>query len=168
MNKFSLRVAAVLALLISASLAQQAKKTGVLEASELKTVVPVSYFFDGLNASVQARNSAAARFDNGKLFIAALVDNSGYSADVQKKYQGLLITETKVTINDKELGPGEYGFGFTADGKFTVMDVATTELLSIDFKTDDNLKRAVPLKIVADGDSYKLYAGKKYVTVKAK
>jgi hypothetical protein len=168
MIKSSLRVALVLALFVSAALAQQAKKTGVLEGADLKTVVPVSYFFDGLNASVQARNSSAVRFDGGKMFIVALVDNSGYSADVQKKYQGLLITETKITINDKELGPGEYGFGFIADGKFTVMDVATTELLSTDSKTDDSLKRAVPLKIVADGDSYKLYAGKKYVTVKAK
>lgn len=168
MMKSAVRIAVVLGLLVSGALAQQAKKTGVLEGADLKTVVPSSYFFDGLNAPVQERNSGAVRFANGKLFIVAMVDNSGYSADVQKKYQGLLITETKITINDSELGPGEYGFGFLADGKFTVMDVASTELLHSEYKTDDTLKRAVPLKIVADGDSYKLYAGKKYVTVKAK
>lgn len=148
--------------------APAAKKPGVVEAADLKTVVPTSYFFDGLVASVQSRNSGAARFANGKMLVAAFVDNSGYSADISRKYQGLLITETKVSIGDAELPPGEYGFGFVAEGKFLVLDVAANEVLSTKFQQDDSLKRPVPLKIVSDGDGYRIYAGKKYVTVKAK
>jgi hypothetical protein len=160
-------------LLASSSFAQQAaapapKKPGVVEAGDLKTVVPTSYFFDGLVASVQSRNSGAARFPNGKMLVAAFVDNSGYSADISRKYQGLLITEAKVSIGDAELPPGEYGFGFVAEGKFLVLDVAATEVLNTKFEQDESLKRPVPLKIVADGDGFRIYAGKKYVTVKAK
>jgi hypothetical protein len=168
MKKSAVRVAFLLVALVCTALAQQAKKTGVLEGAELKSVVPSSYFFDGLVSPVQARNSGAVRFENGKLFLAALVDTSGYSADVQKKCQGLLITETKASINDADLAPGQYCFGFTADGKFVVLDVSSAEVLHADAKSDDTLKRPVPLKIAADGDSYKLYAGKQYVTVKAK
>lgn len=157
-----------IALLVCTSFAQQVKKPGIVEPTDLKTVVPTTFFFDGLVATVQSRNSGAMRFANGKMFVAALVDNSGYSSDISRKYQGLLITETRISIGDAELSPGEYGFGFTAGGKFVVLDVAAKEVLQTSFQQDDTLKRPVPLKIVADGDHYRLYAGKKYVIVTAK
>lgn len=163
-----LRVALCSALLVCSAFAQQAKKTGVLEPGELKTVVPTNYFFDNLVATVQSRNAGAIRFDNGKMLVAAFVDNSGYSTDIAAKYQGLFITETKIAIGDAELGPGEYGFGFTKDGKFVILNVAAEEVTHTTVQQDDSLKRPVPLKIVADGDGYRLYAGKKYVTIKAK
>ena len=34
-------------------------------------------------------------------------------------------------------------------------------------KIDDKLPHPVPLRMVADGDSYRLYAGRKWVTLKA-
>ncbi len=157
-----------IALLVCASVAQQSKKPGVVDPADLKTVVPTNFFFDGLVASVQSRNSGAARFDNGKLLVAAFVDNSGYSSDVAAKYQGLLITETKISIGANHLDPGQYGFGFTKDGNFVVLDVGENELFRTAFDVDDQLKRPVPFKIVADGENYRLYAGKKYVVVSAK
>jgi hypothetical protein len=63
------------------------------------------------------------------------------------------------------LPPGEYGFGFAGD-KFVVMNVASEDALSVPSQTDAELKRAVPLKLVEDGAGYKLYAGKKWVSVK--
>ncbi len=165
-----MRATLSIALLLSCSFAAfaQAKKNGVLEPADLKTILPSTYFFDGQSAPVQSRNSGAVRFENGKLFIVSLVDNSGYSTDVQAKYQGLLITETTVTVGDKELGPGEYGFGFTKDGKFNVLNVAGDEVFSTATQSDDSLKHAVPLKVAAGDGGYRLYAGKKYVTFKAK
>ena len=41
---------------------------------------------------------SAFQLADGKMVIAALVDASGYSTAIQQKYQGLLITETKLTI----------------------------------------------------------------------
>ena len=159
--------ALVVALILGNAFAQT-KKTGVLDSADLKTVVPANYFFDGLVASVQSRNSGAVRFDNGKLLIAAFVDNSGYSSDVQAKYQGLFITETNLDIGGTELHPGQYGFGFTKDGNFVILNVAVNQLVSTSFETDNELKRPVPLKLAADGTNYRLYAGKKYVVIKLK
>ena len=96
---------------------------------------------------------------------AALVDASGYSTAVQQKYQGLLISETKLNIGGSELAPGAYGFGFAGD-KFTVMNVANEDVLSVPSQTDASLKRPVPLKLTEDGGVYKLYAGRKWITVK--
>jgi len=147
--------------------AQQAKP-GMLTAEELKKVVPSTYFFRGQSGSVQLRNSAGFRGQEGKLVLAGFVDTSGYAADLAEKYQGFLITELKLDIEGSELVPGEYGFGFTKDRKFVVMDVGANDLLSVSFKRDENLKRPVPLKIVEDGGSYKLYAGKNWVSLKLK
>ena len=139
---------------------------GVLSVEDVKRVVPPSYFFRGQSASVQLRNSAGFRTADGKLVLAGFVDTSGYSADVAEKYQGFLITEVKLYVEASQLPPGEYGFGFSKDGKFLVMDVGANDLFSVSSHLDENLHRPVPLTIVADQGSYRLYAGKKWVSLK--
>ena len=98
--------------------------------------------------------------------LAALVDASGYSTAVQQKYQGMLATEVKLNIGGSSLAPGQYGFGFTSDGKFVVMNVANDDVLSVSWQNDAELKRPVPLKLVEDGEGYKLYGGRKWVGIK--
>jgi hypothetical protein len=148
-----------------AAMAQE-KKAGVLSADEVQKVVPATYFFADKVAQVQMRNAVALRATDGKIVEAALVDSSGYSTAVAEKYQGLLITSKKISVEGKELAPGQYGFGFTNDGKFRLMDAGANDVFLVASHMDDTVKRAVPLKLVASGGEYRLYAGKKYVTVK--
>jgi hypothetical protein len=138
---------------------------GVLSVDDIKKVVPPSYFFRGQSAPVQIRNSAGFRTADGKVVLAGMVDTSGYSSDVAEKYQGLLITEVKLHIEGTELAPGQYGFGFSKEGKFLVMDVGANDLFSVASHFDDKLHRPVPLTIMADQGSYRLYAGKKWVSL---
>lgn len=151
--------------MLASAIAQQASKH-ILSSDELKKVVPAEYFFRGQKAPVQVRNSVGFQLADGKMMLAALVDASGYSTAIQQKYQGMLITETKLNIGGSELKPGQYGFGFSADGKFTVMDVANNDVLSAPAETEAALQHAVPLKLVEDASGYKLYAGKKWVRIK--
>jgi hypothetical protein len=168
--KHLLRYSVVTALILCvafAAVAQekaQDKKPGVLAGADLKLVVPTNYFFDDQVAPVQVRNAVAVRAKDGKVVTAGLVDTSGYSTDVAQKYQGYLITSKKITIEGQTLNPGQYGMGFSG-GKFRVMDVGANDVLSVDSKVDDKLARPVPFKAVASGAEYRLYAGKKYVTV---
>jgi len=138
----------------------------ILAADALKKVVPASYFFAGQSAPVQARNSVGLKTAAGKFVLAGLVDTSGYSTAIQEKYQGFLITEVKLSFDGGTLEPGAYGFGFK-DGKFLVMNVAATDLFSAPSQTDEQIKHAVPLKLEKDGEGYRLYAGKKYIALKA-
>jgi hypothetical protein len=156
-----------LILLLALAAAAQSKKTGVVDASEMKQIVPTNYYYDGQVAPVQFRNAAAVRLDGGKIVQAGLVDNSGYSSDIAAKYQGYFITEQKIKIGSSELAPGQYGFGFSG-GKFRIMDVGGNDVLQADQQTDESLKRPVPLKITADAGNYRLYAGKKYVVLTVK
>jgi len=165
MNILRTAILGALALTTLAS-AQQASKH-ILSSDEVKKATPAEYFFRGQKAPVQLRNAVGFQLADGKMMLAALVDASGYSTAIQQKYQGMLITETKLNIGGSDLPPGQYGFGFTADGKFDVMDVANNEALSAASQTDSTLQHAVPLKLVEDGAGYKLYAGKKWVGIKA-
>ena len=165
----NLRLAAagtLVAVLLASGLAQKAAQH-LLSSDELKKVVPSEFFFRGQKAPTQLRNAAGFQTAGGQITFGALVDASGYSTAIQQKYQGMLVTESKLDVGGSELAPGEYGFGFTAD-KFVVMNVASDDLLSVPFQTDAELKRAVPLKLVEDGAGYKLYAGKKWVAVKVR
>lgn len=161
--RFITTAALLLTTLLAA--AQQVSKH-ILSADELKKAVPTEYFYRGQKAPVQLRNAVGFQLPDGKMTLAALVDASGYSTAIQQKYQGLLITETKIEIGGTSLPPGQYGFGFTSEGKFLVMDVGNNDVLSTSSQTDAQLKHAVPLKLVEDGAGYKLYAGKKWVGIK--
>jgi len=158
-------ISALILSLVVASAAQQASKH-VLSSDELKKAVPAEFFFRGQKAPVQLRNAVGFQLADGKMALAALVDASGYSTAIQQKYQGMLITEAKLMIGGSELAPGEYGFGFTAEGKFVVMDVANNDVMSAPFQTDAALQHAVPLKLIDDAAGYKLYAGKKWVSIR--
>jgi hypothetical protein len=167
MKKTRWQVLATAALaLIGCALAQEVSKH-ILSSDELRKVVPTEYFFRSQKAPVQLRNAVGFQLADTKMMLAALVDASGYSTSIQQKYQGMLITESKLNIGGSSLPPGQYGFGFAADGKFNVMDVANNDVLSASYQTDPVLQRPVPLKLVEDGEGYKLYAGKKWIALRA-
>src|SRR5258707_13225028 len=134
--------------LVSVTLAQAGAQ--ILTGEQVKKLAPNSYYFAGQSAAVQVRNTAGLKNSAGKVVLAGLVDTSGYSTAIQEKYQGFLITETKLSFDGGTLEPGQYGFGFK-DGKFLVMNVASTDLFSAGTKNDDQLKNAVRLKLGKNG-----------------
>jgi len=163
-----LRAAFIMCLAFSAVAQTAPTSPTVVAAADLKKVVPEAYFFRGLSATTQLRNSSAIHYPDDFYVIAGLVDTSGYSSDVKAKYNGFFITEKKLQFDGGgTLGPGQYGMGYTADGKFHILDVAGNELVVADIKMDDKLARPQPLKIVMDGATAKLYLGKKYVSFTA-
>ena len=140
-------------------------KAGLLSAAEVKKVLPSDFYFSGQVAPVQARNSAGIRFADKKLFLIAMVDTSGYSSNVAEKYQGMLITEAAVNIAGSNLPAGVYGFGTSPDGKFNVMNMGGDQVATVATETDNAVAHPVPLTMKEDGGKYRLYLGRKYVTI---
>ena len=140
----------------------------VLTGAELTRVVPPGFYFQGLSAPTQMRNSAAARFGTKRFVIAGLVDTSGYAADVRAKYEGFFITDSPIAINGSALGAGAYGFGFSNDGKMQILDLAGNKILSVATAKDGDLKRPRPLMMTKAGNGMRFYSGKDYVTVTAR
>ena len=167
--KLSLKLVLLIAALVLAAGSAVAQDGGtVLTGADLTRVVPTSFYFQGLSAPTQMRNSAAARFGKDRYVISGLVDTSGYSADVRAKYVGFLITDSAITLNGETLSPGAYGFGFPTEGKMKVMDLAGKDLLSVPVTNDKALRRPRPLMMSADASGVRLYAGKDYVVIAAK
>jgi hypothetical protein len=138
----------------------------VLKPAELANLLPAAVFFRGQSAPVQVRNSGGVRFSDNDLTLVALVDTSGYSSQVQEKYQAYLITEKALDIDGHQLPIGAYGCGFLADGTFIVMDLAGHQLFVAHTTHDNDLRRPTPLQIMAESDQpgrFRLYAGRSYV-----
>jgi hypothetical protein len=153
---------AVFLLTSLSSLAQSASPT-ILHAAEAAKILPDAVFFRGQSAPVQMRNSAGIHFANDMFVLTALVDNSGYSSGVQQKYQAYFITEVPLDFSGQTLKPGAYGVGIVKD-HFIVMDIAAHDLFTAPVTHDAELKRPTPLQLNADGDHYRLYFGRDYVS----
>ena len=169
LRKCALTAVAALAVLCSMSFVVTAQERAVvLTGTELTRVVPPGFYYQGLTAPTQMRNSAAARFGKDRYVIAGMVDTSGYAAEVRASYEGFLITDSAISINGSDLGVGAYGFGFSNDGKLNILDLAGSKILSVSTTRDTKLRRPRPLMMTGADDGIRLYGGKDYVVIAAK
>ena len=155
-------------LLLAAGSAVAQERAAVLAGAELTRVVPTGFYFQGLSAPTQMRNSAAVRFAANRFVVAGLVDTAGYAADVRAKYEGFLITDSPIAINGTALGIGAYGFGFSDNGRLQILDLAGNQVLSVSTAKDNELKRPRPLMMTLTAEGVRLYNGKDYVTLTAR
>ena len=132
--------------------------------AETTKLLPASVWFKGQSATTQLRNSGGVKFGDGMYVLATLVDTSGYSSDVQEKYQAYFITEVPIRIEGHPLPAGIYGVGFVPGEKFVVLDVGAHDLFFVGSHKDEALKRPMPLKVTADGGGFRFYEGRNYVS----
>jgi len=138
----------------------------VLKAADISNkIFPEQVFFRGKVAPAQLRNAGGVHFADDLYVLAGLVDSSGYSSGIKEKYQGYLISEVTLEIGGQALKPGAYGFGFPSAGKFVVMDLSANDVLQGTSQHDADMKRPVPLQVVASptAGSYRLYVGRDFV-----
>src|SRR6516225_11946623 len=137
----------------------------VLKAAEITArLFPETVFFRGQSAPVQMRNTGGVHFSDDLYVLAGMVDNSGYSTGIREKYQAYLLSEVTLAMGGKMLKPGAYGIGFLAGGKFVVMDLAANDVFVVAAGHDAEIRRPVPLQIVATGAAaYRLYIGRDFV-----
>lgn len=154
----------VLFLMISANISFAQTNPEVLNDEALKKVVPVSFYFAGQSAPTQMRNTAAAQFGKERYVVVGLVDTSGYSTEIQGKYEGFFITDSPVKLGGKVLKTGAYGFGFTKNS-INIFDLSSKQIFSAPATEDTELKRPRPLMMTANGKGVRLYKGKTFVLI---
>jgi hypothetical protein len=144
----------------------QTDEASLLKAADVANILPPTVFFQGRTAPIQGRNSGGIRFGDKSLMLIALVDSSGYSSEVQERYQAYLITESAIDIDGHRLAAGAYGCGFLSNNAFIVMDIGGHELFTAHATHDENLHRPTPLQIMASPNEpgkYRLYGGRNFV-----
>jgi hypothetical protein len=165
----ALALAMSFALPASARSVTAAGKDTILKSADITAkIMPDRVFYRGQTAPVQMRNTGGIHFADDFYLLAGLVDNSGYSTGVKEKYQGYFMTEVPVEIDGKLLKPGAYGIGFVENSKFIVTDLGSNNVLEVAGAKDAELKRPVPLQVLAapEAGSYRLYLGRDFVTLK--
>jgi len=143
----------------------EGKEVALKSTDITSKLFPERVFFRGQNAPVQFRNTGGVRFADDFYVLAGMVDNSGYSTGIREKYQAYLLNEVTLETGGQTLKPGAYGFGFQEGGKFLIMDIGANEVLHSTSQRDAELKRPVPMQVLATSTagSYRLYAGCDYV-----
>jgi hypothetical protein len=149
-----------LALILSAALA--AAQISPMEAAELEKALPKTQYLEGENIPTQARNAAGVRLASGARVLAALLDTSGFSAQIQAKYLGMLITEQALELGTSTVPPGSYGFG-RRQNDLVLYNAAGRRAAGIRRVRDDALSPARPLQLAVRHGGLRLYDGKDYV-----
>jgi hypothetical protein len=157
--------AVVMAVAIVPAVAKAQAGDTVLKPADMQKLLSDQVYYKGQSAPTQLRNSGGVKFADGYYLLATLVDNSGYSSDVQAKYQAYFVTEVAIKIGGQSLPAGVYGLGFVGD-KLIVTDVGAHDLMSVPAKRDEAMKRPMPLQVTADpAGGFRLYAGRQWVGI---
>jgi hypothetical protein len=139
-----------------------------LEGKAFDSAVVKDFYLEGNAIPVQKRNTVALKGTDGKHLVFGLLDTTGYSAEIQAKYAGMLIVERKVTVGGAALAAGAYGFGLhkptppEGPGHLMIYDVGGTKVGEAPAQYDKALAQPVPLQFVKG----RLYVGRHWVEVK--
>jgi hypothetical protein len=159
----ALAVAALVALVPSPVPAQEK-----LEGKAFDSAYVRDFYLEGNAIPTQKRNTVVLKGADGKRLVFGLLDTTGYSAEIQQKYAGMMIAERKVTVGGAAVGAGAYGFGIQkgtpaeGPGKLLVYDVGGAKVGEAAAQYDAKLAQPVPLQ-VRDG---RLYVGRHWVEIK--
>jgi hypothetical protein len=104
----------------------------------------------------------------GARLLFGLIDTTGYSSEIKKKYIGMAIAEGGASVCSVALNVGSYGFGLDkpapnsdADAHFNLYNQAGEKVGDCDAKKDAKLKQPRPLQVVLEkGAPARLYLGR--------
>jgi len=144
----------------------------VVTGQAFDRAIPADFYLEGNRIPVEKRNSALLKNGSGGRVVLGLIDTTGYSSQIQQKYTGMLITETKISVCGNNLGVGSYGFGLQRpagasddSAPFQIYNQAGTKVGECTAKKDTAASQAKPLSVVA-GSPAKVYFGKYVIEIK--
>jgi hypothetical protein len=116
--------------------------------------VPKDFYLEGNAIPTEKRNTVLVKTPASARALFGLIDTTGYSSQIQKKYIGMVITATDLTLNGQRLSVGSYGFGLDqpagGDGTLKVYNQAGTQVAECAAKKDADLKQPrLPARSVA-------------------
>ena len=139
-----------------------------LEGKAFDSAVVKDFYLEGNAIPVQKRNTVVLKGADGKRMVFGLLDTTGYSAEIQAKYVGMVVVERNVTVGGVALGAGAYGFGLhkptppEGPGQLMIYDVGGAKVAEAPAAYDKALAQPVPLQFAGG----KLCIGRHFVEVK--
>src|SRR5438128_6964779 len=122
-----------------------------VRGKEFDSAVPKDFYLEGNAIPTEKRNAALLKTPGGARVLFALIDTTGYSSEIKKKYIGMVIAEGAVSVCGNALGVGSYGFGLDkpaatsdADATFFLYNQAGEKAAECAAKKDTELKLPRP------------------------
>jgi hypothetical protein len=146
----------------------------VVTGKDFDAALPKDFYLEGNAIPTQKRNAALVKTPAGARVLFALIDTTGYSSQIQQKYEGMLITEGSLTLGGHQLGVGSYGFGYTKpaatsseDAKLFLYNQAGQKVGECTAKKDTKIAQPKPLQVVTPmGEPARFYFGRYWVELK--
>jgi hypothetical protein len=148
-------------------------KFEIVTGKAFDSAMPKDFYLEGNAIPTEKRNAILVKTPAGARALFALIDTTGYSANIVTKYVGMLIAEGDLTICGHKVAVGSYGFGWIlpatgvdAPGKFSLYNQAGAPVADCSAERHADLKQPRPLQVIAAADgSARLYHGKNYITL---
>src|SRR5438128_4645396 len=123
---------------------------------EFDSAVPRDFYLEGNAIPTEKRNAVLLRTPAGARLLFALIDTTGYSSQIRKKYIGMVIAEGADSVCGVQLGVGSYGFGLDAppapgsseDARFFLYNQAGEKVGDCAAEKDTRIKLPRPLQVV--------------------
>ena len=139
-----------------------------------ESAIPKDFYLEGNRIPVEERNAVLLKTPAGARLVLALIDTTGYSAQIKQKYIGMVITEGAVSVCSVPLTVGSYGFGLekpaatsSEDAKFFLYNQAGQTVGPCGAKKDSALKQPKPLNIVLSKEGgARLYLNRYFLELK--
>ncbi len=156
----------VLGIMTFPSLLRAQGTVEVVTGKAFDSAMVKDFYLEGSAIPTQKRNAALIKTSGAARVLFALIDTTGYSSQIQQKYEGMIISEGTFTICGQKLGVGSFGFGHTKpsatsneDMTLYIYDQAGGKVAECSAKKDADLAQPNPLQVVK-GDPAKLYLGR--------
>ena len=135
----------------------------VVKGKAFTDAIPTDFYLEGNRIPTQKRNSVLVHTPAGARVVFGLIDTTGYSSNIQQKYEGMIISETNFMLCGQQIGVGSFGFGHTKpmgtsneDMKLMIYDQAGSKLAECSGQRDTSLEKPSPLQVM----NGKLYLGR--------
>lgn len=146
----------------------------IVTGKPFDSAIPKDFYLEGNAIPVQKRNAALVQTPAGARVIFALIDTTGYSANIQTKYVGMIIAEGDVNVCGHKIGVGSYGFGWSRPdqgveqpGKLSIYNQAGAGVADCATPRDEKLSQPRPLQVAAGKTGpARLYYGRHYVELR--
>lgn len=140
----------------------------IVTGKEFDGAVPQQFYLEGNAIPTEKRNAVLLHTAAGKRALFALLDTSGYSSAIQQKYEGMIISEGRLSVCGHVLGVGSFGFGMRRPmpGKkgtatFMMYDQAGKGLGGCTVTENPAKQQPRPLEVVTESNgTAELYLGK--------
>ncbi len=114
--KRTILIAALGGLSVSSTAVLAGSDYQLVTGKEFDAAVPKDFYLEGNAIPTEKRNAVLLKTPAGARVLFALIDTTGYSSQIQKKYIGMLISEAQISIGGVPVGVGSYGFGVEKAG----------------------------------------------------